>query len=207
MKTFTFRTGLVAATLALAACGASPPLRYHTLTGAAPAAEVPTRGGAALLVEVLPIAIPERVNREEIVFAGTDRTLELHDSERWAAPLADEFRQAIDDALWRRLRAADIYAAPVPTGGGVPQYRLAVRIERLDVIPGRIAVVEGSWTARMLPQGKSAVCRAGFVATPAATNTEASVAALAEGTARLADAVADSFERLESGAADPCAAR
>lgn len=206
MKTFTSGTGLAAAILALTACGASPPVRYHTLTGAAPAAAVSAQGGAALLVEVLPIAIPERVNREEIVFAGTGSTLELRDSERWAAPLADEFRQAIDDALWRRLRAADIYVAPVPPGD-VPQYRLAVRIERLDVVPGRIAVVEGSWTARRLPQGKPAVCRAGFAATPTALTTEASVAALATGTARLADAVTDSLERLESGADDPCAAR
>lgn len=206
MNRFTLGTGLAAATLILAACGASPPVRYHTLTGAAPAA-VSARGGAALLVEVLPIAIPERINREEIVFAGTGSTLELRDSERWAAPLADEFRQAIDDALWRRLRAADIYVAPVPPGSSVPQYRLAVRIERLDVVPGRIAVVEGSWTARRLPQGKPAVCRAGFAATPTALTTEASVAALAEGTARLADAVTDSLERLESGADDPCAAR
>lgn len=207
MNRFTLGTGLAAATLTLAACGASPPVRYHTLTGAAPATEVSARGGATLLVEVLPIAIPERINREEIVFAGAGSTLELRDSERWAAPLADEFRQAIDDALWRRLRAADIYVAPVPPGGSVPQYRLAVRIERLDAVPGRIAVVEGSWTARRLPQGKSAVCRAGFAATPAAATTEASVAALAAGTARLADAVADSLERLENGADDPCAAR
>lgn len=189
--------------LGLTGCGTSAPVRYHALAGrAVPLDE--TQASAALLVEVLPVAIPERINREEIVLTGKDGRLDIRDGERWAAPLADEFRQAVDDELWRLLRAADTYAAPVAPGGGLPQYRLALRVERFDAIPERAAMVEGSWTIRRRPEGQAAVCRAGFVV-PVAAGIGTATAALAEGTRRLAEAVAASLSRLHAGKADPCA--
>ena len=189
--------------LGLAGCGTSAPVRYHALAGnAVPLHE--TQASAAILVEVLPVTIPERINREEIVLTGKDGRLDIREGERWAAPLADEFRQAVDDALWRLLRAADTYAAPVAPGGGLPQYRLALRIERFDAIPERAAMVEGSWTVRRRPEGQAAVCRAGFVV-PAAASVETAAAALAEGTRRLAEAVVASLSHLQAGKADPCA--
>jgi len=189
--------------LGLAGCGTSAPVRYHALAGRAPLSDE-THGSAKMLIEVLPVAIPERINREEIVLTGADGRLDIRDGERWAAPPADEFRQAVDDALWRLLRAADTYAAPVAPGGGLPQYRLALRIERFDAIPERAAMVEGSWTVRRRPEGQAAVCRAGFVV-PVAASVGSATAALAEGTRRLAEEVAASLGRLHAGKADPCA--
>lgn len=190
--------------LALAGCGASTPLRYHTL-GQDAAAPLPS-GGAALLVEVLPVAVPERVNREEVVLNGPGGTLDVRGADRWAAPLADEMRQMVDDALWRRLRAADVYAAPPsPTAtGALPQYRLALRLERLEAAPGAQATTEASWTLRRLPQGAQAFCRAGATAPVADATAAAAVAALSQTAARVAEAVAASLDRLQAGAADPC---
>lgn len=205
MRRVALGTTMATVVLALAACGASPPVRYHTLMGPVSEVEAASASGAALLVEVLPVIVPERVNREEIVLVGADGTLDLRQGERWAAPLADEVRQIIGDALWRRLRAADIYAAPLPSGSAASPYRLAVRIERLDAVPGRMAAVAGSWTLRRLPQGKPAVCRAAFTERPADATTQAAVASLTAGTARLAEAIADSLERLDKGDAAPCA--
>lgn len=188
--------------LALSACGASTPLRYHALSTAAGAQPA---GGAALLVEVLPVAVPERVNREEVVLVTAQGGLEVRSGDRWAAPLADEMRQLVDDALWRRLRAADVYAAPpAPATGGLPQYRLALRLERLDASPGRQAVAEASWTLRRLPQGAQAFCRSGTAEAVAGPGAEPAVAALSKAAARVADAVAASLERLNAGTADVC---
>ena len=196
--------------LALSGCGASPPLRYHALSEGPGVSESSVNGGAAMLVEMLPVAIPERLNRDEIVLNGPGGRLDVLDGERWAAPLADEIRQSVDDALWRRLRAADVYLAPVaPANSALPQYRLALRIERLDAQPGQGAVVEASWTARRLPQGAATVCRASF-ATPFAVGgtgngADQAVAALTEATARMARSVASSLDRLNHGNIDPCA--
>lgn len=199
-----FRLALPAAlAAALAGCGASAPLRYHALsTGGG--ATLP-QGSAALLVEVLPIAVPERVNREEVVLTGAGGQLDVRGGDRWAAPLHDEMRQMVDDALWRRLRAADIYTAPVtPAANGLPQYRLALRMERLDAIPGRQAVAEATWTMRRLPQGKPAICRAGAIEPLSAATPEAAVAGLAKAAARVADTVAASLERLHLDQPTPC---
>lgn len=187
----------------LAGCGASTPLRYHALAPGA-AAPGPT-GGAALLVEVLPVSVPERLNRDEVVLTTPGGQPDLRAGDRWAAPLADEMRQMVGDALWRRLRAADVYGAPpLPGSAGLPQYRLALRIERLDATPGGQALAEASWTLRRLPQGAQAFCRSGAAETVAGTDTAAAVTALGHAAARVAAAVAVSLDRLNAGAADPC---
>lgn len=193
---------MIVATL-LTGCGASTPLRHHAL---APGAAAPgPSGGAALLVEVLPVGMPERLNRDEVVLSTPGGQPDLRGNDRWAAPLADEMRQMVDDALWRHLRAADVYGAPpLPGSAGLPQYRLALRVERLDAIPGGQALAEASWTLRRLPQGAQAFCRSGSAEPVAGAETAAAVAALGRAASRLAEAVAVSVERLNSGAADPC---
>lgn len=197
------RLAPLALVLMLAGCGASAPLRYHALS--ANGGDALAQGSAAVLVEVLPVAVPERVNREEIVLTAPGGQLDVRSGERWAAPLADEMRQMVDDALWRRLRAADVYAAPAgPASGGLPQYRLAVRMERLDAAVGRTALAEATWTVRRLPQGQPTICRAGASEALAGPDTAAAVAGLSKAAARVADAVAASLERLNAGAANAC---
>ncbi|PKU25087.1 PqiC family protein [Telmatospirillum siberiense] len=200
------RSGLMATILvaALGGCGTSAPPRYHALGLVQPA---PASGSARRLVEILPVAVPERLNREEVVLTGAGGQLDVRDGDHWAAPLPDEIRHILTDALWRRLRAADVYQAPVsPGAGGVPQYRLALQIERFEAVPGRSAVVEGSWTARRLPQGASATCRAGITVALPALTADAATAALSDGTSQLARLIADSIDGLEQGVASVCPA-
>ncbi|TWB59709.1 PqiC family protein [Nitrospirillum viridazoti] len=196
-------TGLVL----LAGCGGSTPIRYHAL--APQPADAPATGSARVLVEVLPVTVPERLNRTQLVLTDAGGRLDVRDDDRWAAPVADEMRLALANALWQRLRATDIYQAPVvPAPNGPPQYRLALRIERFDATPGGTAVVDGSWTMRRLPQGAASTCRAGFSLPVAAATPDAAAAALSNGAAQLAAAVADSLSRLDQappGAApSPC---
>jgi len=203
MKPAPGRVLLFAALLALSGCGASPPPRYHALRSA----PAPTDGGtAAMLIEVLPVAVPQRLDRDALVLGGGGADpLEVREGDRWAAPLADEMRQLVADALWQRLHAADIYRAPVSPGSSpLPHYRVALRVEHFDVFPGRRAVVEGSWTARRLPQGTPVACRIGFAMPVLDRSSDAAVAALADGASRLATALAKSLERLDHGDSNPC---
>jgi uncharacterized lipoprotein YmbA len=158
-----------------------------------------------MLVEILPVAMPERLNREEMVLTGESGQLTVRDSDHWAAPLSDEIRHIIAEALWRHLWAADVYQAPVtPSADGLPQYRLALRIERFEAIPGRSAVVEGSWTARHLPQGQPITCLAG-IAIPLSDRTpEAAASALSKATSQLARLIADSIAQMEQDGTRTC---
>lgn len=158
-----------------------------------------------MVVELLPVAIPERLNREELVLTGADGALTIRDGERWAAPLADEIRQSLDDSLWLHLRATDVYQAPVSlTANGLPHYRVALRVERFDARLGDRAMVETSWTVRKLPQGPIALCRAQVSVPLSKPDVDAAVSGLAQAAVKMADAVAASMERLNQGAADPC---
>ena len=185
----------------LAGCSASPPTRYHALTQTAP----PAAGGSArMLVEFLPVAVPERLNRDEMVLTGVDGAISVREADHWAAPLSDEVRQIVADALWRKSGAVDDYKAPLPLGASkLPAYRLSLRIERFEAGPGHAALVDAGWTLRRLPEGAAAVCRL-VIQGDAADNPDAAARALSAATVRLADAVGESLQRLESGAAASC---
>lgn len=194
---------VVLASAILGGCSSSPP-HYHGLSSP-PVAQV--SGDAQMLVEVLPIAVPERLDREEMVLADEAGHLDVRDGDRWAAPLPDEIRQVLTDVLWRRLRAADIYRAPVgPAAGGPNEYRLALRMERFEAVPGRSAVVEGSWTARRLPQGRATTCRVSVNVPLADPTPRTAAAGLSVATGRLAGLVADSIGHLERDDAPACPA-
>jgi hypothetical protein len=202
MTSFWIRLPAVALLMVLAGCGTSPPPRYHGLDVPAPS---PVSGGARMLVEILPVAIPERLNREEMVLTGETGQLDVRDGDHWAAPLSDEIRQILADSLWRRLLAADVYLAPVvPAANGLPQYRLALRVERFEAVPGRSAVVEGSWTVRRLPQGQAVSCRAGMTLALQDRTPDAAAKALSDGVGQLTRLVAESVGRLEQGMTSAC---
>lgn len=195
---------LAGALLLLAACADPAPLRYHALggeSGPRPA------GAARMLVEILPVTVPERLNRQEVVLTDAQGGIDVRGDDRWAAPLSDEVRQMIADTLWRDLSAADIYQAPLPAGAlSRPHYRLAVRVERLEGRPGGTAVVSMAWTLRRLPNGPAAVCLA-EAARPVAGADVAQVArAASEAVGALAGGIAASLDALDRGEAAVCPA-
>ena len=187
----------------LVACGTSTPVRYHTLVRPDPAG-TEVSGSARVLVEILPVAVPDSITRDALVLNTAAGQVTVLESDRWLAPVSDGLRQLVADSLWRTVRAADTYQAPVPAGTPVPRYRLALRLERFDAVPGQAATVVGSWTLRGLPDGPVQICRwAGAQSLPGADATTAA-AALADGSRRLADRVAESLRRAVEGAPDAC---
>lgn len=199
-----FRLSLPVLCLALlAGCGSSPPVRYHAL--ARPDADsAPVSGGARLLVEILPIAAPEGLARSNMVFSDGRGQVAVMESERWAAPIADDLRQIVADRLWRTAGAVDSYQAPTRSAS-LPEHRLAIRLERFDAVPGQTATVAGSWTLRRLPNGKAHVCRWESRRPVAAPDAAAVADALADLSRRLADRIGDSLLRAATGADDACA--
>lgn len=186
--------------LALAGCGASPVTHYHTLQSSlAPA----TGGGAERLVEVLPVLVPASVDRNELVLTDADGRLDVQQSERWSGDLAEQLRGVLADALWREARATDVYAAPVPQGASqLPQYRLAVRFERLDARP-QGATVAASWTLRRLPDGRALNCRSAAERGITAFTADAASQALGAAAADIATTIAAEVARFDRGGGCP----
>jgi len=190
----------------LAACASSPPVRHHTLTNPGAAASV-MDGPAApqVLVEILPVVVPEGVARDGIVLMDPAGRVTVLPGDRWLAPVADELKQVVTDTLWESARATDTYDAPVPAGAtALPQYRLALRIERFDAVSGRAAAVAGSWTLRSLSDDSVHICRWAGTQPLAGSDGAAAASALAGASHRLAARVGDSLRKAVSGGADVC---
>lgn len=190
----------VLAALALAGCGTSPVTHYHSLQSAPPPA---SGGGAERLVEVLPVLVPASVDRSELVLTDADGRIDVQQSERWSGDLAEQLRGVLADALWQEARATDVYAAPVPPGASkLPQYRLAVRFERIDARP-QGATVAASWTLRRLPDGRALNCRSAAQRGISGFTPDAASAALGAAAADVAATIAAEVARFDRGGGCP----
>jgi len=145
---------LLATMLGLGGC-ASAPVRYYTLM--APAAS----NGAATApyqIEVLPVGIPEALDRQGLVVRQGKAGVAILDRERWVGPLDEEVRRALSARLATLLGAQDVTGlARAPSQ---PVLRVKVEIRRLDAWLGRQVDLDADWSVGFAgsPQQRT-VCR------------------------------------------------
>jgi len=150
-----------AAATTLAACASAPSGQYYTLLPDAASSAAPGRepGRASFAISVQPVEIPAQVDRPQLVLsqAGSAQVTLLNES-LWAAPLADEVRNALSSDLTRRLGALDIARQSAPSG--VPLWSVSMTVRRFESIYGRQAVLDATW--RLAPSNlagaRSMVC-------------------------------------------------
>ena len=152
-----------ALTAGLAACGSTTPIRYHTLL--APATIGAPATGAPFLIEVLPVGIPAQLDQPQLVVRNGDSGLFLPETERWAAPLADEFRDALSAELTRRLGTQDVAGLARP--GGRPLLKIKVQVRRLDAWLGQRIQLEADWS--IAASGTTAASSPSLLSSPSGT--------------------------------------
>jgi uncharacterized lipoprotein YmbA len=194
------------AALALGGCaGNQAPDRFHTLLPAerAPAAAATAApGAAALYVDVLPVRVPAQVDHAQWVLRQPDDSLLLLEHERWAAPLPDELRSALVEALGARWGATDVrsVAAPAPA-----VWRLRVDVQRFESLPGREARLEAAWSLSSTQRGGAAlVCRGAFREAANGPGVPALAAAHRRAVVQLADAIGRDLRALQAGEVAGC---
>jgi len=140
--------GTAAAALGLAVLAgcSSAPVQYYTLTSPAPAeaAAVPR---AAFLIDVLPVGLPEMLDRPQLVVRQGDAGVAVLDRQRWASPLGDELQAALSAQLAAQLGAPD--ASGLPRQPGAAVWRIKVEVRRLDAWPGRQLQLDSDWSANL----------------------------------------------------------
>lgn len=137
------------AALALGACASSTPVHYHTLL--APVAPTQVASAAApFLIEVLPVGIPPQLDQSQLVVRQGSSQVAVVDGERWAGPLADEFRNALSAQLTQRLQTQDVAGLAAPKDQ--PILRIKVQVRRLDAWPGQSVQLEADWSLGMAHQ-------------------------------------------------------
>lgn len=193
----------VAALLALAACSASaPPVRWHTLMPV----EVTPRDAAAarspIAIALEPIRLPAQVDQPQWLVRLPDDSLAVLEQERWASPLADEFRQALLEELAARYGAVEGRAA---APGATPVLRVGVELRRFDSIPGREARIEAVWTIASGSAAPALRCQ-GLLREAAPTGMSALAAAHRRLVVRLADAIGDGLVAVRGSTSATCPA-
>ena len=144
----------------LAACASpAPPPALYQLRGAPPgpvqAVPAPVPGPGPVLQLLLPVALPEAVQRESLLLPLGQAGLQALAGHRWAEPLADAVTRLLRQDLAALLGEARVWAAPLPAGVVITR-QCRVEILNLLATPDRSAVVlQARWTLSD-PTGRSA---------------------------------------------------
>jgi hypothetical protein len=197
---------VVAAALALAACGTPSTTHFYSLM---PSEVVPGAAGAASATRALPIVLepvrmPTQVDQPQWLVRLPDDSVALLEQERWASPLRDEFRAALLEQLIVGYGVVD--ARTRPASEPAP-WRITVDVRRFDSLPGVEARIEGSWAIDGRGGDRLAASRCEWlVREPASGPMSALAAAHRRAVARLGDAIAAALARLGRGETPACPA-
>ncbi|WP_353165535.1 ABC-type transport auxiliary lipoprotein family protein [Acinetobacter sp.] len=121
-------TGVLFAAIFLSACSSSPVPNYYSLT----AQVSPLANSKVTVIEVLPVGLPDRINRAPIVIQDVTGKSQILDNERWTSTLGTELRDNLSAGLQQKLGAVDRYNSGMV--GGKISYRIATDFSRFDIV-------------------------------------------------------------------------
>lgn len=177
----------------LAACGSSPAPRLYTLDASAPGASGAATG---LSVYVGPVAVPDAVDRPQLVVRTGANEVVVLDGHRWAEPLKVAIGRVLAAKLSRDLGTPHVGAFP-GTALADAAFRVQVDVQRFESAPESAVVLEAVWSVRRAAGGATASGRT--VATEsAAGNYEAIPLAHARALEVLSRDIAKAIRQLEA---------
>jgi uncharacterized lipoprotein YmbA len=181
----------------LAACAASEPSRFYTLTPqppdlAEPAAGAPTRQ-APLNVALSPVQVPRYLDRPQLVTRTRANTLELAEFDKWSEPLSDMIGRVLAEDLSRRLAGARVFLLPVRQA--VPIERIVdIQVMRFDADAMGLVTLHARWQAFSTGGRTLIAAEETLVREPAQEPGKAAlVAAMSRALSRLASDVAEAL--------------
>jgi len=130
------------ALLALSGCGSSPATHFYTLSPAA--APAPAAAGAATVVAIGAVQLPDGLDRPQIVLRGPGNQVSFSEFERWLGAPGDEIALAVAGGLRQALGGASVYAHPMSAGVNA-DFNVLLHVQRFDSVLGDAATVEVLW--------------------------------------------------------------
>lgn len=197
---------LAAAALAamlLAACGTTPPAQFYTLAAAPVAtAGVQPAQGAPILIEMLPVTVPERLARPQVVVRSDAARIDVLEQDRWSSPFNNELRDALAAGVAGRLGAIDISRSGRPPDQ--VSYRIAVELRDLDAVRNGQVQAGFGWTVTRSDDRKTAVCRLNVTEQVSGGAVGDVVVATQKVVAHAAEVIAGNVRALQSGQMAKC---
>ena len=139
---------------ALSGCfGTSPPSRFYVLSSLQGPEPIPHAASTSLstIVAVGPLAIPDYLNRPQIVTRAGRNEMRVNEFQRWADGLEDNLSRTVVEDLSVLLppdRFSVIRWMPAVQGDVPITYRVAVDVVRFDATPGGTVFLEADWAIR-----------------------------------------------------------
>ncbi|MBZ0169108.1 hypothetical protein MELA_00947 [Candidatus Methylomirabilis lanthanidiphila] len=130
-----------------AGCAGSPPTRFYVLTPVAgmeasdPA--VPVKDGIA--VGIRRVALPDYLDRPQIVTRSSPNTLDLAEFDRWAAPLGEAFPRMLAENLAGMIPSDRVTVFPW-LRSVQPDYEVTVEVTRFEGRLGSECALVARWT-------------------------------------------------------------
>ena len=190
---------------ALYACR-SAPMTYYTLTpidrSPTPAQSTPPAMQAILVLHSLPTGI----DTTQILIRTDDTRLQVEEGGRWAAPLSEELRSALIDALRHQY---GIVVLDNPRHNDKPVPRIDLTVRKFDIVAGSTVTLEVDWmlSDRSHEPNSTLSCQAEFHATATAAATAPVTGAVAAGQAavlKLSHALGAALQASLSGTSPQC---
>ena len=145
--------GLMLATV-LGGCASPAPAPLLYQLPSAPPVPAQALPGTQVLQLLLPVSLPEALQRDSLLLPQGASGLKALPGHRWAEPLADAVPRLLRQDLAALLGDARVWVAPLPAGMAVT-HQLRVDVWQLLATPGRDAVVlQARWTLSD-PTGRS----------------------------------------------------
>lgn len=140
---------VLATALGVTAC-ASQPTHYYTLIAPLPATQQATQA-APFQLEMLPVILPVQVDQPALVVRQGNGSLAILETERWGAPLGDEFHDALTGQLEHRLGIRDL--AGLPKNAELPVLSVRADVRRFESVIGQSATIDVVWSLSLRGNG------------------------------------------------------
>ena len=188
----------------------SAPMTYYTLT---PIDRSPTAAQStppAMQAILVLHSLPTGIDTTQILIRTDDTRLQVEEGGRWAAPLSEELRSALIDALRHQY---GIVVLDNPRHNDKPVPRIDLTVRKFDIVAGSTVTLAVDWmlSDRSHEPNSTLSCQAEFHATATATATAAATApvtgAVAAGQAavlKLSHALGAALQASLSGTSPQC---
>ena len=184
-------------------CGCrSAPVTYYTLTPADRSGTQAESGRPAVRAMLVLRSLPAGIDTTQMLIRTDDTRLRLEEGGRWVAPLGDELRAALMDAL---LRQYGVVVLDSVRHSDTPVPRIDLTVRKFDLAEGRSITLAVDWALSdaVHEPGASLSCQAEFTEASAATIGGVVVAAQAA-VLKLSHALAAAIEASSSGTMPAC---
>lgn len=147
----TIRSMTIFAALGLAACS-SAPTHYYTLMPTATDSAQANLSAPGFQFEMQSVLIPVQVDQPQVVVRKGGSALAILETERWSAPLADEFHDSLVNQMELKLGTRDVAGLPKTSGRQILSLQTDVR--RFDSLAGQYALIDVVWSISLRGDGE-----------------------------------------------------